>query len=273
MRGYIRWSGQRERQEQADASVASTRRARFGIEELPAESKQSRVRAHFDSVSRRYDFMNTMLSLGMHLWWKRIAVARLAPAAGERVLDVCGGTGDLAALAARRVSPSGLVAVCDMTRSMLRAGKRKRLRGNICWVQGDAERIPLPDACVDAVMIGFGLRNLTYPESGLVEMARVLRPGGGFACLEFSRPTNPVLRGLYDLYSFTLMPLLGRIFAGNSVAYRRMAESIRLFSLPGEVSAMMRRAGFVSIRVELLTNGVAALHTARKGPVNPHRAS
>jgi demethylmenaquinone methyltransferase/2-methoxy-6-polyprenyl-1,4-benzoquinol methylase len=264
LRGYTRWSGASGRRKQMDASVASTRRASFGIEDLPAESKPARVRAHFDSVAKRYDFMNTLLSLGMHLWWKRVAVSRLELAAGERVLDVCGGTGDLAALAARRVGPSGLVAVCDMTRSMLHEGRRKRSASTFSWIQGDAERIPLPDGCVDAALLGFGLRNLTYPERGLAEMARVLRPDGRFACLEFSRPENPALRALYDLYSFTLMPLLGRIFAGNGLAYRRMAESIRFFPLPGEVAAMMRRAGFDRIGVKRLSNGIAVLHTARR---------
>jgi demethylmenaquinone methyltransferase/2-methoxy-6-polyprenyl-1,4-benzoquinol methylase len=242
--------------------------AYFGYQPVEAAAKEKLVHQHFDTVSSRYDFMNTLLSFGMHLLWKRTAVRLLGLKDGERVLDVCGGTADLALLAAKKIGPSGRVVVYDINRAMMAAGRpkvaRAHLTSRIAFLQGDAERLSCPGASFDAAMVGFGIRNLTHPELGFKEMHRVLRPGGRLMCLEFSQPPAAWFRRLYDFYSFYIMPLMGRIFAGSWQAYTYLPESIRMFAHPEEVSARLTGLGFTQVRYRRLTHGIAVIHLGVK---------
>ena len=242
--------------------------AYFGYQPVDAVEKEKLVHQHFDTVSGRYDFMNTLLSFGMHYLWKWTAVRLMELKPGDRVLDVCGGTADLALLAAKRIGPAGRVVVYDINRAMMAAGRpkvaRAHLASRIAFLQGDAERLSCPDASFDAAMVGFGIRNLTHPELGFREMYRVLKPGGRLMCLEFSQPVTPWFRRLYDWYSFYLMPLLGRIFVGSWQAYTYLPESIRMFAYPEQVSATLADLGFTRVRYRRLTNGIAVIHLAVK---------
>ncbi len=242
--------------------------AYFGYRRVPVAEKALLVLKHFNTVAGRYDLMNTLLSFGLHHWWKRTAVKMLGLKPGDRVLDVCGGTGDLALLAARQVGGRGLVLIYDFSRAMLEAGRpkvsRSPLAGRIFYLQGDAERLSLPDNLFDAATVGFGIRNLTHPDTGFREMHRVLKPGGRLMCLEFSQPVWAWFRRLYDLYSFYFMPLAGRIAVGSWQAYTYLPESIRMFSRPRELSAVLEEIGFSQVRFRRLTNGIAAVHVGVK---------
>ncbi|MCL4504089.1 MAG: bifunctional demethylmenaquinone methyltransferase/2-methoxy-6-polyprenyl-1,4-benzoquinol methylase UbiE [Deltaproteobacteria bacterium] len=242
--------------------------AYFGYQPVAPAEKEKLVHRHFDTVSSRYDFMNTLLSFGMHYPWKWTAVRLLKLKAGDRVLDVCGGTADLALLAASKIGPAGRVAVYDINRAMMAAGQpkvaRAKFTSRIAFLQGDAEHLSCPDASFDAAMVGFGIRNLTHPEQGFKEMHRVLKPGGRLMCLEFSQPVTSWFRRLYDFYSFYIMPLMGRLFVGSWQAYTYLPESIRMFADPEEVSATLAGLGFKEIRYRRLTNGIAVIHLAVK---------
>jgi len=226
------------------------------------------VQQHFTAVAARYDLVNTILSFGLHHVWKRTAVRLMGLKPGDRVLDVCAGTGDLALLAAPRVGPTGGVVLYDFNRAMLELGAAKvadaGLAGRLQALQGDAQRLAWRDASFDAAMVGFGIRNLTHLEQGFAEMHRVLKPGGVIMCLEFSRPTSPWFRVLYDLYSFYFMPLVGRVCAGSWQAYRYLPESIRLFPSPGALSALLKDIGFAEVFYRPVTNGIAVIHVGRK---------
>lgn len=255
--------------EEARRTVAvGGRQAFFGFESIESREKSDRVRRHFDSVAHVYDLMNTVLSFGIHHQWKRSAVRMLRLRPRERVLDVCGGTGDLALLAGRRVGPDGRVVIYDINRLMLEAGRPKTTRppmdGRIRHVQGDAEVIGFPDRSFDAAMVGFGIRNVTHMRRGFAEMHRVLRPGGRLLCLEFSRPVCPVFRRLYDAYSFFVMPLLGEVIAGSRRAYTHLPESIRSFPLPDELARLLHGVGFDRVSYRRFTNGIAVAHLAVK---------
>jgi demethylmenaquinone methyltransferase/2-methoxy-6-polyprenyl-1,4-benzoquinol methylase len=260
------WLEDEARRRQIDPSAAEGEDAFFGFERIQAREKTARVIKHFDSVAGVYDGMNTLLSFGIHHAWKRASVRLLALKPGEQVLDVCGGTGDLAILAARRVGRRGRVVVFDINRAMLEAGRHKvvggALEGCIRYVQGDAEQIAFPDRSFDAAMVGFGIRNVTRMRQGFAEMHRVLKPGGRLLCLEFSRPTWPVFRWLYDVYSFYLMPLAGELIAGSRKAYTHLPESIRMFPLPHELAEMLRQVGFGRVDYRGFTNGIAVAHLA-----------
>jgi demethylmenaquinone methyltransferase/2-methoxy-6-polyprenyl-1,4-benzoquinol methylase len=223
---------------------------------------------HFDLVAPYYDFMNNLLSFGIQNAWKRQAIRMLGLNPGDRVLDVCGGTGDLALLAARRTGPEGRVVVYDLNRSMLAAGLAKLAASEqsdaVCCVQGDAECIAFADGTFDAALVGFGIRNLTHLEKGFREMHRVLKPGGRFLCLEFSKPVNPVFRALYDLYSFYIMPLAGRLVVGNRQGYACLPQTIRLFPLPDELARILEKIGFTKVVFRRMTNGIAVAHTGTK---------
>lgn len=266
------WLDRDRRFEQLDEYVKKEHRTRFGFENLSEAEKADRVRRHFDSVAYKYDVMNTMLSLGIHYLWKRHAVRMLDLKAGDRVLDVCGGTGDLSVLAQRAVGRTGQVILFDINWDMMAAGRSKRTnaaaRRRIRYVQGDAEEIPFPDDMFDAVMVGFAVRNITHMKQAFREMIRVLRPKGRFLCLEFSMPVWRWFRWLYDLYSFNVMPVLGKAIAGDRRAYTCLPQTIRQFLLPHELSGILSEVGLSRIRYRLLTNGIAAAHTGFK-PVAP----
>jgi demethylmenaquinone methyltransferase/2-methoxy-6-polyprenyl-1,4-benzoquinol methylase len=234
----------------------------FGFAQVPEAEKARRVAGVFDSVARRYDLMNDLMSAGIHRLWKRITVERSAVRPGERVLDVAGGTGDLARLFARRVAPDGSVVLTDINRSMLELG-RDRLADEagivVPVIQCDAQALPFPNASFDCVSIGFGLRNVTDKARALAEMARVLRPGGRLLVLEFSRPALP-LRPAYDWYSFQVLPRLGRLVAGDADSYRYLAESIRTHPDQESLAGMLERAGLERVDYLNLTGGVVALH-------------
>jgi demethylmenaquinone methyltransferase/2-methoxy-6-polyprenyl-1,4-benzoquinol methylase len=240
----------------------------FGYRQVPEQEKEHLVVEHFNTVARMYDRMNTLLSFGIHYLWKRKTVRMLKPAPGERVLDVCGGTADMAIMAGRTVGASGSVTLYDINRAMMEIGRakvrRKALDNRIRFCRGDAEAIALRREQFDVVMVGFGVRNLTHMERGFAEMFRVMRRGGRFACLEFSVPTAPMFRWLYDLYSFHLMPLAGRVLVGSRRAYLYLPESIRRFPSPTELKAMLEGIGFAEVAYHKLTNGIAVIHRAVK---------
>ena len=244
--------------------------AYFGYRRVAAADKGLLVQNHFNTVAARYDLMNTLLSFGLHHLWKRRAVKMLGLKPGDRVLDVCGGTGDLALLAARRAGKQGRILIYDINRAMLAAGRPKVARSplgeSILYLQGDAERLSCPDSVFDAAMVGFGIRNLTHPEAGFQEMHRVLKPGGRLMCLEFSQPTWAWFRWLYDLYSFYFMPLAGKIAVGSWQAYTYLPESIRMFARPEELRALLTEIGFSQVRYRRLSNGIAAVHVGVKKP-------
>ncbi len=263
-----RWFDRNARRRQLDEHVDESRTATFGFRTMAAAEKAAAVMRHFDRVAPRYDFMNNLLSFGIQMIWKRVAVRCIRLCPGDRVLDVCGGTADLALLASQRTGAAGRTVVCDLNRAMMGGGtakvKRAGLDGHIVFVQGDAERLPFADGQFDAAMVGFGIRNLTHLKRGFAEMLRVLRPGGTLMCLEFSKPANPVFRRLYDFHSFVIMPLLGQLLVGNREGYACLPETIRLFPLPEELSAILAQIGFTNVRCRRLTNGIAVVHSASK---------
>jgi demethylmenaquinone methyltransferase/2-methoxy-6-polyprenyl-1,4-benzoquinol methylase len=264
----IVWLQKQKRKEQIGANTKTSERAYFGYERIRAPEKSGRVRQHFNTVARNYDFMNTLLSFGIHHAWKRTAVRMLNLASGDFVLDVCGGTGDLAILAARMVGPAGQVIIYDINRSMIQAGLHKivntRIEPHLRHVQGDAESISFPDQHFAAAMVGFGIRNVTNMKKGFEEMYRVLKPGGKLMCLEFSKPKSPLFCWLYDFYSFYIMPFLGELIAGSRKAYTHLPESIRMFPLPDELSELLNKIGFSQVTYRRLTNGIAVIHLAVK---------
>jgi demethylmenaquinone methyltransferase/2-methoxy-6-polyprenyl-1,4-benzoquinol methylase len=240
----------------------------FGYQRVSAEEKDRLVRDHFTSIARKYDFMNTLLSFGLHYWWKRVTVRRMPMGQGAKVLDVCGGTADLALLALKGSPEDVSIIVYDINYAMLQAGKGKVDRSGFAnrveRIQGDAEIMAFPDNTFDGVMVGFGIRNFTHMEKGLAEMYRVLKPGGTFVCLEFSRPTSKLFGALYDFYSFVVMPLAGTIFAGSRKAYTYLPESIRLFPSADRLASILAGLGFHNVTYERLTNGIAVIHRAEK---------
>ena len=253
---------------QPASSQSDEEMAYFGYRRVHARDKGNFVRRHFNSIAAKYDFMNTILSFGLHYPWKNWAVETLRLKPGDRILDVCGGTADLSIRAARFVGPRGRVVLYDINRAMIEGGipkvDRSNLSGSVRYIQGNAEVMSFPRDVFDAALVGFGIRNLTHMEKGLEEMHRVLKPGGKFMCLEFSLPTSRAFRWLYDLYSFHLMPLAGKLLAGTREAYLYLPESIRQFPPPEEVVGMLRSLGFSGVRYRRLTNGIAVIYSAVK---------
>nr|VFJ42554.1 MAG: demethylmenaquinone methyltransferase / 2-methoxy-6-polyprenyl-1,4-benzoquinol methylase [Candidatus Kentron sp. DK]VFJ48713.1 MAG: demethylmenaquinone methyltransferase / 2-methoxy-6-polyprenyl-1,4-benzoquinol methylase [Candidatus Kentron sp. DK] len=240
----------------------------FGFEQVPLEDKVRRVAGVFDSVADKYDIMNDLMSLGLHRLWKRATMLFSDVYSGQRVLDLAGGTGDLASLMARRVGESGLVVLGDINAAMLQRGRVRLvdegLAANIRYVQMDAEQLPFPDDWFDCVCIGFGLRNVTRKERALGSMLRVLRPGGRVLILEFSQPVVPIIRPFYDAYSFKILPWLGELVADDPDSYRYLAESIRMHPDQESLRAMMVDAGFVRCAYHNFTGGIVALHRGYK---------
>ena len=245
-------------------SLHDPQTADFGFEEVRKEDKARRVRAVFDSVANRYDLMNDLMSGGAHRLWKQFTLSLTGLRPGARVLDVAGGTGDLAVGLARQVGKSGLVMLSDINAAMLNAGRDRLINAglttNILCVQADAERLPFPDESFDCVTIGFGLRNVTDKPRALAQMHRVLKCGGQLLVLEFSKPTTAALGGLYDAYSFKLLPLLGRMVTGDADSYRYLAESIRRHPDQETLLAMLRAAGLEDCRYHNLMGGIVAVH-------------
>ena len=245
----------------------------FGFRPVAPEEKRALVRGVFDSVAGRYDLMNDLMSGGVHRLWKAAMLDWLAPRPGQRLLDVAGGTGDIALRfldrlgGPERAAASGAgVTVCDLTPAMLEVGRDRAIdRGvlsGIGWVAGDALALPIAGSACDAYTIAFGLRNVADIDAALAEARRVLKPGGRFLCLEFSRVAIPLLARLYDLYSFEVVPLLGQIVTGDREAYAYLVESIRRFPEPDALAARIAAAGLSQVKVRVLSGGVAALHSA-----------
>ena len=236
----------------------------FGYEHVTPEEKTRRVRGVFDSVAGRYDVMNDLMSGGLHRLWKRYAVMMAHVRPGARVLDLAGGTGDLARLFADRVGASGAVVHSDINHAMLAAGRDKLLDSGwmLPTVQCNAEALPFAARTFDVVSIAFGLRNVTRKEVALAEMRRVLRPGGAALVLEFSQVAPP-LAPLYDWYSFNVLPRLGKVVANDEASYRYLAESIRVHPDQATLASMMEQAGFDRVEYHNLTAGVVAVHVGR----------
>jgi demethylmenaquinone methyltransferase/2-methoxy-6-polyprenyl-1,4-benzoquinol methylase len=237
----------------------------FGFEDVPENEKAKRVAGVFESVARRYDVMNDLMSAGLHRYWKRYAVEASMVRPGERVLDVAGGTGDLTRLFSQRVGAAGAVVLTDVNGAMLALG-RDRLTDQgmiVPAVQCDGERLPFASGAFDCVSVGFGLRNMTHKELALGEMHRVLRPGGRLLVLEFSQVWKP-LAPLYDTYSFQVLPKLGAMVAGDAASYRYLAESIRRHPDQQTLKMMIEAAGFDRVDYSNLSAGVVALHRGFK---------
>ncbi|MDB9862899.1 bifunctional demethylmenaquinone methyltransferase/2-methoxy-6-polyprenyl-1,4-benzoquinol methylase UbiE [Litorivicinus sp.] len=240
----------------------------FGYQEVPINEKTYRVREVFNRVARRYDLMNDLMSLGLHRLWKRVAIETLAIRPGMRILDLAAGTGDLARAMARRTGSDGSIFLADINDQMLRAGRDSAIDAGqlsgLHWCQCDAEALPFPTHYFDRVTIGFGLRNVTKKEDALGEIFRVLKPGGQALILEFSKPTSHSLTQAYNLYSFSVLPLLGKVVAGDMDSYQYLAESIRKHPDQNTLKAMMETAGFESVRYQNLTGGIVAIHNGTR---------
>jgi len=248
----------------------------FGFQRVPEREKASLVRDVFDSVATRYDLMNDLMSGGIHRWWKAEMVRALRPRPGQLLLDVGGGTGDVALRALPHLVPKegerradvgdGGAVVCDPNEQMLETGRARAIDGGILagveWIAGDAEALPFPDRSFDLYAIAFALRNVTRIEAALADARRVLKPGGRFICLEFSPAVSPLLQPLYDFYSFGFLPLLGQVVTGDRDAYVYLVESIRRFPAQSRLAAMIREAGLERARFRNLTGGIVALHSA-----------
>ena len=237
----------------------------FGYQTVDDAEKARHVRGVFDAVAPKYDLMNDVLSLGLHRAWKAYAVALADVQPGDRVLDVAGGTGDMARAFAARVGESGRVVLTDINEAMLRTGRDRLLDSGyaLSTAACDAEHLPFATGSFDLASVAFGLRNMTHKEAALAEMARVLRPGGRLLVLEFSTPAAP-LRKAYDLYSFRVMPWLGKMVAGDADSYRYLAESIRMHPDQAALKAMMKSAGFGHVDVHNLAGGIVAVHMGVK---------
>lgn len=240
----------------------------FGYEDVPVEDKVKKVRAVFDSVASEYDVMNDVMSLGVHRLWKRYTVGIANVKKGHVVLDLAGGTGDLTSLFAKRVGATGKVVLADINEAMLRVGRDRMIdRGlisNITYSLANAECLPFASNEFDRVCIGFGLRNVTDKQAALRSMYDVLKPGGRLLILEFSKPTNPVLNKIYDIYSFSILPKVGKLVANDEESYRYLAESIRMHPDQETLKGMMEDAGFERCQVNNLTGGIVAVHTGYK---------
>ncbi|MEM1411892.1 MAG: class I SAM-dependent methyltransferase [Pseudomonadota bacterium] len=231
----------------------------FGRETVSPEERKRRVRDLFDRVARRYDLMNDMMSFGIHRLWKRSFVRGL-PREGL-IVDLAGGTGDVAVLAAAGTNRQ--VVVCDPSLEMMDVGRQRHPEEPLAWIGGEGERLPFADQSVAALTVAFGLRNVTHLDKALAEAHRVLRPGGQFACLEFSRPWW-WFRPFYDLYSFLVIPRLGAWIAEQPDAYQYLVESIRRFPDQESFAALLRRAGFVDVRYRNVSAGIACIHRATR---------
>lgn len=240
----------------------------FGFEEVPVQEKAQRVAEVFHSVANKYDLMNDLMSLGMHRLWKRFTIEQAGLHKGQYVLDIAGGTGDLAKEFAKIVGKDGLVVLADINEKMLLQG-RARLAdagvvGNVEFIQADAEKLPFPDNYFDCITIAFGLRNVTDKAAALRSMYRVLKPGGKCLVLEFSKPTLPVLDKIYNEYSFKIIPKLGEWICNDRASYQYLVESIRMHPNQDSLKNLLETAGFEDVDYHNLTGGIVALHKGYK---------
>ena len=240
----------------------------FGYETVKSSEKAERVAGVFHSVAAKYDLMNDLMSGGIHRLWKRFTIEISGVRAGDSVLDIAGGTGDLAAKFSKIVGSEGRVVLADINASMLGVGRDKLIDkgvfGNIQFAQADAQYLPFPDNTFDCITIAFGLRNVTDKDLALKSMHRVLKPGGRLLVLEFSKPTNPIVEKIYDRYSFSLLPKMGKLVANDEESYRYLAESIRMHPDQDTLKSMMLGAGFATCNYYNMTSGVVALHKGTK---------
>ena len=240
----------------------------FGYRDVPADKKAQMVGDVFSSVANNYDLMNDLMSMGVHRLWKKFAISQSGLRQGQRVLDIAGGSGDLAAGLANQVGNEGEVVLADINAAMLQQGRRRMVDqghvGNVSFVQVDAEALAFSDNYFDCISISFGLRNVTHIDHALASMFRVLRPGGRLLILEFSRPTSKIFNRLYDLYSFEVIPRLGDIVANDKASYQYLVESIRKHPPQEELKIMMQNAGFERVTFHNLSGGIVALHVGYK---------
>jgi demethylmenaquinone methyltransferase/2-methoxy-6-polyprenyl-1,4-benzoquinol methylase len=245
-------------------SDSSDRHTDFGFEKVGWEEKARRVRGVFDSVAGKYDLMNDLMSGGMHRLWKQFLLTLTGLKPGQQALDVAGGTGDLSAGLAHQVGRGGHIVLSDINASMLSRGRDKLIAagiaGNVSYCIANAQALPFADARFDCVTIGFGLRNVTDKAAALASMRRVLRPGGQLLILEFSQPSAPGLKPLYDAYSFRVLPVLGKLVANDADSYRYLAESIRTHPDQETLLGMMREAGLEGCKYHNLSGGIVAVH-------------
>ncbi|API86280.1 bifunctional demethylmenaquinone methyltransferase/2-methoxy-6-polyprenyl-1,4-benzoquinol methylase UbiE [Francisella uliginis] len=240
----------------------------FGFTEVPWEEKQKKVAGVFHSVAAKYDLMNDLMSFGIHRIWKKQTLAKTGVRKGDKVLDLAGGTGDLAYKFCQMVGSQGKVILSDINSSMLEVGKEKLTNkgcvGNIEYVQANAECLPFPDNYFDCITISFGLRNVTDKAKAIASMCRVLKPGGRLLVLEFSKPIVPLLSKVYDEYSFKALPFLGKIITQDAESYKYLAESIRKHPDQETLKQMMLDAGFDNVEYQNMTGGIVALHIGYK---------
>ncbi len=252
----------------SDPTTQDQETTHFGYRTVPRGEKARKVGDVFTSVAGKYDLMNDLMSMGIHRVWKRFTIEVSGVRRGHRVLDIAGGTGDLAMQFADRVGPQGEVVLADINQEMLEAGRSRLMdegyADGMQFVQANAECLPFPDNHFNVVSIAFGLRNVTDKDKALRDMTRVLKPGGKLLVLEFSKPVNPLISKAYDAYSFTALPMMGKLVAGDSDSYQYLAESIRMHPDQETLKGMMEEAGLVQCRYHNMTAGVVALHSGVK---------
>ena len=240
----------------------------FGFQQVDPSNKTGLVRQVFDNVAVNYDVMNDAMSLGIHRLWKDSFVRMVRPRPGYTLIDLAGGTGDIAFRMHKKTSGLANITVCDINNEMLQVGRDramdKGLSGRLEWVTGNAESLPFPNNHADRITISFGLRNVTHIDAALAEIHRVLKPGGQFFCLEFSNVDNPVLSKIYDQYSFHILPRLGQLIANDKESYQYLVESIRQFPKREELCNRISAVGFASVTARPLSHGIAAIHCATK---------
>jgi len=254
--------------DEKNAGSNDTGKTHFGYQEVDVDDKVNRVGQVFDSVASRYDVMNDLMSFGIHRVWKQITMERSGVRPGHEVLDLAGGTGDLAIKMSRRVGPAGHVILADINAAMLAEGRDRLINmgitDNVSFAQVNAETLPFDSNSFDCITMAFGLRNVTDKQSALESIYRVLKPGGRALILEFSKPVLPLLSKAYDAYSFTALPMMGKLVANDADSYRYLAESIRMHPDQEALKAMMLEAGFDEVNYHNMTGGIVALHVGIK---------